>query len=909
MRYDVAAEEKNRRPLDAFFKPRTVVVIGASNTPGSVGHAIFWNLISNPFGGTVYAVNPKRHNVLGILAYPSVKALPEPIDLAMIVTPADTVPDVLDECIAVKVRGAIIISAGFSETGEAGRALEAQIREKARLGGIRIIGPNSLGLMNPQSGLNAAYAAQIAPKGSVGFISQSGALAAAVLDWSAEVNVGFSAFVSFGSMVDVGWSEVISYLGNDPNTRSIVVYMQSIGDARSFLSAAREVALSKPIIVLRAGETEKGAWIAEQTPYFSEPDQCSDEVISAAFRRSGVLRVYDMESLFSMAEVLGKQPRPRGPRLAILSNSAGPNILATDSLLKSGGELSTLSKHTMEELNALLPSYWNKDNPMDILADANDERYGESAEIVARDENTDGLLVILTPQVLSEPTKTAERLSTINFRGKPVLASWMGGAKVAEGDAILNEHNIPTLAYPDTAAKVFAAMWRYSYNIRGIYETPVLLPGNHVDPQQYKEAEEIIQTALTHQQPLLSEVASKRLLSSYGLPVIQTYTAHSEEEAVHLAEKLGYPVVLKLNYTPMSHTYSSSSAHMNLATPDAVRNAYRRLRETALEGLIPDDLQAITVRPMLLDEGYRIILGSMIDPQFGPVLFFGSGGPLGEVIRDRALALPPLNSTLARRLMEQTRCYNALCGRAGGRPADLAQLEQFLVRFSQLLVEQPWIREIDINPLLATHERLVILDARMLLHAPDTSPEQFPKLAIRPYPTEYTFPHTLKNGENLVLRAIRPEDEAMMVEFHQTLSDDTVYFRYMTRQNLDERIKHERLTRICFIDYDRQIGIVAEYTDPKTGAPRLLGVARLVRLFDESEAEFALVVSDPVQGQGLGEALLSTLIRIAKAEKLNRITGSILPDNRAMLQLCHKLGFTLEKPVGGEVIAVYSCTP
>jgi len=891
-----------RHSLDAFFAPRAVAVIGASDKPHSVGRSVLWNLISSPFGGTVYAINPRRVNVLGIQAYKSIGALPEMVDLAMVLTPAATVPGIIQECIDAGVKGAIIISAGFRETGEAGRELEDQIRQEIQPEKIRVIGPNSLGLMNPVSGLNAAFASRIARKGTVGFISQSGALGAAILDWSLRVKVGFSAFVSFGSMVDVSWADLLFYLREDPNTKSIVLYMQSVGDARSFLSAAREVALTKPIILLKAGQTERAARVAERTPYYSAADACSDEVLAAAFRRSGILRVDDIESLFSLADVLGKQPRPKGPRLTIVSNAAGPGILATDALVSGGGQLADLSETTMSSLNQMLPGYWNRANPIDILADASPERYAQAVEIAAQDENTDGLLVVLTPQVMTDATRTAERLAALeNYRGKPVLASWMGGADVAAGASILNSCNMPVFPYPDKAAQVFNAMWRYSYNLRGLYETPE--PDTEKGRRDRAAARRIIESALAGRQTRLSECASKKLLAASGLPVVETRVAYSEEGAVGIAESIGYPVVLTWDSPQLPRERGRGSVHLNLANEAAVRRAYRALQAGAPADEAPGAPKCVIVRAMVETGAYRIVLRSSIDPQFGPYLLFRPGGALGEVYRDRALGLPPLNSTLARRMLEQTRLHAALRGGGGLEPVDLGELEQYLVRFSHLVAEERWIRAIEINPLMATANQIITVDVRVTLHDPDTQVERLPQPAIRPYPREYVTYCTMKNGETVTLRPIRPEDESLMVRFHETLSKDTVYNRFLRLLALDQRVKHERLSRLCFIDYDRAMAIIAVHQVPETAEERILAVTRMVKLHGTSDADFAIIVSDAYHGLGLGTALLQHLARVARDEKVRRLLGVVLPDNRPMLRLCSRIGFTLHKPVGDDVIA------
>ncbi|MGI0489513.1 bifunctional acetate--CoA ligase family protein/GNAT family N-acetyltransferase [Pantanalinema rosaneae CENA516] len=899
-------------PLDAIFAPKTVAVIGATERVGSVGRTVLWNLISHPFGGTVFPVNPQRHSVLGIKAYPTIAAVPEPVDLAIVVTPAATVPGVIGECADVGVKSAIIISAGFKEIGTSGVELEHQILAQAQRGNMRIIGPNCLGVMSPLSGLNASFGNGMAKPGKIGFISQSGALCTAILDWSLRENVGFSAFVSIGSMLDVNWGDLIYYLGDDPQTQSIVIYMESIGDARSFLSAAREVALTKPIIVMKAGHTEAAAKAAAS---HTGTLAGSDAVLDAAFRRSGVLRVNNISYLFYMAEVLAKQPRPQGPRLTILTNAGGPGVIATDALSLEQGKLTELSPDTYEALNQLLPTHWSHNNPIDVLGDADPDRYAKALEIAAKDPNSDGLLVILTPQAMTDPTQTAEKLQPYTNLGKPILASWMGGADVAMGTQILNQASIPTFPYPDTAARLFNYMWRYSYNLRGIYETPVL-PANSdtLDPDR-AVVHQIIQTARAAGRTLLTEAESKHLLAAYGIPTVGTLIARTAAEAVDHAATIGYPVVLKLLSETITHKTDVGGVQLNLMDPDAVRRAFATIADNVQYWVekhaapsAPPAFLGVTVQPMVRTDGYELIIGSSLDPQFGPVLLFGSGGQLVEVYQDRALALPPLNTTLARRMMEQTRIYKALKGVRGRKPIDLAELEQLMVQFSQLVVEQRWIKEIDINPMLASPEQLIALDARVVLHDPDTQLEQLPQLAIRPYPTQYVVPWTLKDGTPVKIRPIRPEDEPLMVQFHQSLSEESIYLRYAHLVKLSHRITHERLTRICFIDYDRGIALVVDHQHPATRQHEILAVARLTKIQGTDEAEFAMLVSDRYQDQGIGSELLRRLLHIAREENTNsqkpirRIIADILSENRGMQRVCEKLGFQIHRVLGEDMV-------
>jgi acetyltransferase len=877
-------------PLDAIFSPNSVAVIGATEREGSVGRTILWNLITNSFGGTVFPVNLKRPSVLGIKAYPTILDVPDEVDLAVVVTPAPTVPGVIRDCVKKGVQGAIIISAGFKEIGEEGAELERQILAEARKGKMRIVGPNCLGVMSPVTGLNATFAADMARWGKVGFISQSGALCTAILDWSFRENVGFSVFVSIGSMLDVGWGDLIYYLGNDPRTESIVIYMETIGDARAFLTAAREVALTKPIIIIKPGRTEAAAKAAAS---HTGSLTGSDEVLRAAFRRVGVLRVESINDLFHMAEVLAKQPRPEGDRLTVVTNAGGPGVLATDALISSGGRLAGISDETMEALNNILPEHWSHNNPIDILGDASPERYAETLELTAKDPESDGLLVILTPQAMTDPTRTAEELK--HYRtglGKPLLASWMGGAEISAGESILNQSGIPTFEYPDTAARMFNYMWRYAYRLRGLYQTPQF-PVDEIEDHDPSVATTIIDQVRADGRTILTEYESKRILEIYGITTVETRLAATLEEAVSAADEIGYPVVVKLNSETITHKTDVGGVRLNLIDAGEVQAAYETMAATVAERASRDDFQGVTVQPMVdLSDAYELIVGSSPDPQFGPVLLFGTGGTMVEVYKDRELGLPPLTSTLARRMMERTKVYEALKGIRGRDPVDVDALERLLVRFSFLVVEQRWIKEIDINPLLASSERILALDARIVLHDPDTKESDLPRLAIRPYPMQYIEPWILEDGTFVNIRPIRPEDEPLMATFHEGLSEHSVYMRYFHALKLSQRVAHERLTRICFIDYDREMVLVAVKREPER---QIVGVGRLSKLYGSNEAEFAILIKDDYQGQGLGTELLRRLLQVAEDEQdIGYVIAYMLPENLGMRRIAEKLDFQLK---------------
>jgi acetyltransferase len=885
-------EYNARIGLDAIFNPKGVAVVGATERPNTVGRTIFYNLITNPFGGTVYPVNPGRDSVLGVKAYKSLSDCPGDIDLVVVVTPSQTVPGIVQEAVDKGAKGAIIISAGFKERGPEGIALEERVMAIAQ-DKMRIIGPNCLGVMNPIGGMNATFAAAMANPGNIGFLSQSGAMCTSVLDYSFEENLGFSAFVSVGSMLDVDWGDLIYYLGDDPRTEAIVIYMESVGNARSFLSAAREVALKKPIIVVKAGRTEAAAQAAAS---HTGSLTGSDDVLDAAFRRVGVLRVDEISDIFYTAEVLSKQPRPAGRRLSIITNAGGPGVLATDSLIRDGGELADISDETMTALNEILPEAWSHANPIDILGDATPETYAKSLEVASKDENADGMLIILTPQSMTDPTKTAEYLKPYANIGKPVIASWMGGEEIRAGEQVLAQAGIPNFPFPDTAVRLFNYMWKYSYSLRGLYQVPNA--AEDADGFDRETAQTIIETVRAQGRQILTETESKAVLAAYDIPTIPMAIAETSEQAVRAADEMGYPVVVKLNSETITHKTDVGGVRLNLQNAQDVEEAFMAIQRNVAEQYTPQDFNGVSVQPMIkLDEGYELILGSSLDPQFGPVLLFGTGGTLVEVYKDKALGLPPLTTTLARRMIDQTKIAEALKGIRGRAPVDTEFLEKIIVRFGQLAVENPLIAEMDINPMFVSDQYILALDARVVLHPPDTDLATIPQPAIRPYPNQYASTYALDDRE-LIIRPIKPEDEPMAVEFHQSLSEQTVKLRYMYNFPLQQRITHERLAALTFVDYDRQIALVA--VDESNVEPKMVAVARLKYLSGTKEVgEFTILVSDEYQGQGLGSHLLGRLLDIGKQEGVKRVFGRLMIQNNKSVEFLHNFGFTTF-PLAGE---------
>jgi acetyltransferase len=870
------------RSLDPLFQPRSVAVIGASGTPGSVGNILMRNLLDSPFGGVVFPINPKQPHVQGVHCYPNLAVVPEPIDLAVIATPATTVPALVGEAVAHQVKAAIVISAGFSELGVQGRALEDQIRVAAR-GRMRLLGPNCLGVLRPPSGLNASFAAGMALPGKVALLSQSGAICTSILDWANAKHIGFSAFVSLGAMADVDFADLLDYFGDDANTQSIILYMESIGDVRKFLSAARNVARAKTVIVIKAGRTEAAAKAAAS---HTGALAGSDAVFDAAFRRAGVLRVNTIGELFSMSEILALQPRPAGPALAIVTNAGGPGVMATDALVADGGQLAELSPATHCALDAVLPPFWSHANPIDILGDATPDRYRQVVEACVRDPNVQGILVLLTPQAMTNPTETAQQLAALGHaHGKPVLASWMGGTAVRPGRDVLSAGGIPTFDSPEAAVRAFLYMVQYRRNQELLYERPEALPEDSApDGERVRRVLAAVRAA---RRTLLTEVEAKDVLDAYGIPVTPTIACHTEDEAIAAARRLGYPVVLKLLSKTITHKSDVGGVQLNLGDEAAVRAAFRTIA-AKIKQQSAGAFEGVTVQPMVRDNGFELIVGSSIDQQFGPMILIGAGGVLVEILRDTALALPPLTRTLARRLIERTRIYEALRGVRGQRAVQLERLETLLVNFSQLVADFLEIREIDVNPLLAGPEGIIALDARIVLSPADLPVEHRPRLAIRPYPNQYVAPWRLRDGTEVIVRPIRAEDEELIVKHFSTFSEHTIRMRFFS---MIKRLTHESLIRLCHLDYDREMALVA--VQHSNGELRILGVSRYYLDPETGAAEFAVAVGDPWQGQGLGTHLMRRLIDVARQNGIKRLVGQVLRENTGMLRLVRTLGFTI----------------
>ncbi len=875
--------------LERMFNPKVVALIGATDKEGSVGLALLKNLLKNNGDREIYPVNPNRESVLGIKCYPSIKDVPEHVDLAVIATPAKTVPKIVEECGEAGVEGVVIVSAGFRETGEEGRKLEEEIKRIKERYGLRVLGPNCLGFIRPPIGLNSTFLLKDPEPGQIAFISQSGALGSAILDWAVSAHIGFSMFISLGSMVDIDFGDLIDFLGQDPYTRSILIYMESVGNAKKFMSAARGFARNKPIIVLKPGKHQTGARAAlSHTGSMAG----SFEVYRAAFRRVGVVRVDEIEDLFNCASVLDSRNLPAGPRLAVITNAGGPGVIAADAIAENGGVLAQLSETTIETLNSVLPPYWSRGNPVDVLGDADINRYLIALKTCLADPNVDGVIIIYTPQGAARPLELAEEVVEIvreSMRAKPVLTVWMGGDEVQEARQLFHKNDIPTYDTPEDAVKTYIYMYKYKRNLELLYETPVDLPIDPAPPKNFLKI--LIRRILSEGRVVLTPDESDKFLDAYGIPRPKGELATNLSEALSIASKIGYPVALKIVSPDIIHKTDIGGVIIDINSDSELRAAYLKLIDTVKSKAPDAKIKGVYVQQMIKSSNYELILGSKKDPDFGTAIMFGTGGIATEVFRDFSIGLPPLNQVLARRLMEETKIYNSLVhGMRGKPPADIKKLEEIIVRFSNLIVDFPEIKEADINPLSVTDDSIYAIDFRIILDPEGVdSPEPYRHLVITPYPTKYVTLWRLKDGREVLLRPIRPEDEPLEYELIKGLSEETSRFRFF---QVIREVTHEMLVRFCNIDYDREMAIIAEYN--KDGKKRNVGVGRLIIEPDRKRGEFAVLVADDFQGKGLGTKLTDMLIEIALEKGLHSIYGIVLPENTKMIGLCKKLGFDIK---------------
>lgn len=871
--------------LNKLFNPKTIAVIGASNKPEHPGYAIMKNLIYDGFDGRVYPVNPNTENIFGSKSFKSVSDIPETIDLAMIAIPAASVPETLVACGQKKIPSVIIISSGFKEVGPEGQSLFHQIGEIAKQYDITILGPNCLGYIRPAKSLNASFANSMAHPGGIAFISQSGALGTAVLDWSIKQKVGFSYFVSIGETLNVGFHDLIDYFGNDPETTSILLYMESLQDAHKFLSAARAYARTKPIIVLKAGKSLEGARAARS---HTGSLAGNNEIFNAAFARAGMLRVETIGQLFDCAELLSTKYRPMGNKLAIVTNAGGPGVIATDCLIEKGGQLSTLSKTTVESLDSFLPANWSRGNPIDILGDADAIRYKKTIETVIQDPEVDAILVLLTPQAMTHPLGVAkEIISVAEHNQKTILASFLGEGQVAEAKNLLTSSNISTYETPEKAVKSFLNLYTYTKNLELLYQTPATTP--HAFTPKTAEARSIIETALKEERFVLNELEAKQVLSHYDIPIPKSVLAGNKDEAGRVAKELGFPVAMKVVSPHILHKLDVGGIKLNLDSEDAAKIAYDQIM-TDVKNHMPDaDIKGVLIEPMT-GRKYELFIGCKKDSIFGPAIVFGMGGIAVEVFNDITVGLPPLNMALALHMIQRTKIYKLLSGFRGVPAVDIAAIQFLLYKFSYLIIDFPEIKEVDINPFGVDENGGMVLDAKIILEETAlTNPvKPYSHLVIAPYPSKYIKTIHLKSGKEIILRPIRPEDEPMEAEMFTHFSKETQRFRFFTAL---KDITHQLLIRYTQIDYDREIAIIAEEHD---NGKHMTGVARFIG-DPYGAAEFAIVVADPWQHLGLGNQLMDYILEIAKERGVKKLYAYVLPDNAKMLSMMQKRGFVLTR--------------
>ncbi|MCL4559694.1 MAG: bifunctional acetate--CoA ligase family protein/GNAT family N-acetyltransferase [Chloroflexi bacterium] len=875
--------------LDCLLKPQRIALIGITTNPNSVGGKVLINLISGGFRGVVYPVNPDHEAVMGIHCFPGVSSLPKVPDVAVICNAAELVPGVVRECGEAGIKGLIILSAGFKETGAEGKALEAQIKaEASRFKDMRILGPNCLGIIVPNSRLNISFAPGMPRPGNIAFISQSGALCTSILDWANEGKIGFSYFVSVGNALDIDFGDLIDYFGEDEQTHSIILYVESISNARKFMAAARSFARNKPILVYKAGRFLESA---EAAASHTGAMASEDAVYDAAFKRIGLARVYDIGEIFNCAELIGRNKTPQGPNLGIVTNAGGPGVMATDALIAAKGKLAPLSEQTLARLNEQLPPIWSHRNPVDVIGDARPKRIAKAAETVLQDPSVDALLVILTPQAMTNPTGTAREIGELaQGTPKPILAAWLGGESMREGMRLLYDAGVAAYQTPEQAVRAFMTLVSYARNLEDLYETPKDIPVEFTLDREKLRGE--FNQVLLSGEKVLSEQVSKTVLAAHGIPATQLIPAKTPEQAVLAAGQIGYPVVVKIWSPDISHKTDAGGVALNLINAEMVQEAFTRVIENACAKFPRARVEGVTVQPMLnASDAVEMILGIKQDPVFGDVILVGAGGIYTELYNDRALGFPPLNEHLARRMLESLKIWPLLNGYRGKPALNVDKLVETMIRLSYLAADYPEILELDVNPLLVTPNAVVALDARIVVDGESAGKPHQPygHLALHPYPEEYVRKVTLSDGAEVTLRPIKPEDEPLWLEMLGSCSQESLYsrFRYAFHWN-----SHDVATRYCYVDYDREIAIVIEHLEGEKRS--LLGVGRLIADPDHETVEFAVLIIDAWQQRELGSIVTDYCLEIAKKWKINRLVAQTTTDNHRMVAVFRKRGFKIE---------------
>jgi acetyltransferase len=873
------------RNLDAIFRPRSVALVGASNRPGSVGAVTAANLRAGGFAGPILPVNPKYAEVRGMPTFQDIASLPSVPDLAVICTPPATVPGLIAELGRRGTKGAVVITAGFRELGsEAGRALEQAMLDAARPHLLRIVGPNCLGVISTRAGLNASFAPGQARSGGIAFVAQSGAMLTTVLDWANARGLGFSHLVSLGDMADVDFGDMLDYLANDPATTAVMLYIEAITDARKFLSAARAAARLKPVVAIKAGRHGPAAQAASS---HTGALAGRDEVYDAAFRRAGILRVYDLEEVFDAVETLARAPRFARDDLVIVTNGGGAGVLACDALIDAGGRLTQLTPETLTRLAGVLPQTWSKANPVDIIGDASPQRYADALEIILAAPETNAALVLNCPTAVASSTEAARSVVRVAVASKrPVLTNWLGATSANEARGLFAEAGLPSYDTPTQAVRGFMHVVRYAQGQKIIREVPRSLPSQFRADEE--GARKIVAEALAGGRSWLDPAEVVSLLSCYGIPAPGCAFAATPKEAAAAAEKLGGAVALKIVSPEITHKSDIGGVALDLQDEGAVQRAAEAMQARLRQTVPAAHLDGFLVQEMIRKPGaYELIAGMAVDRQFGPFLLFGQGGTAVELIADKAIALPPLNSVLAQDLIARTRIARQFAGVRGRPPIANEALVQTLVRLSHLVCDLDEVAEIDLNPLLVDHEGVIAVDARIRIAPLAGGLKRGSRLSIRPYPEELESSVTLQGIGEAVLRPIRPEDAPALEKFITDLSPEDARLRFFTPLRSAEPAMLARLTQI---DYEREMAFVLE-TERRPGD--FLAVARLAADPDNLRAEFAVVVRSDLHHRGLGRFLMGRLVEYAKSRGIGELRAEILSENTAMLMLCRGLGFAV----------------
>ncbi len=868
--------------LERLLKPKSVALIGASDKEGSLGRLVMRNLLEGGFQGPIWPVNPKYRTVHDRDAYPDIASLPATPDLAAICTPAPTLPGLIAELGEHGVKAAVVLSAGTNVEDEEGKTIEQRMLEAARPHGVRILGPNCIGLLLPNIGLNASFAHTYSLPGRLALISQSGALCTTLIDWTKSRGIGFSHFISLGNSADVDFGDLLNYLSGDSKTSGILLYVESIKEARKFMSAARATARNKPVIVIKAGRVKEGARAAAS---HTGALAGSDDIFDSAIRRAGMLRVYSIEDLFAAAETLARARPIAGNRLVILTNGGGPGVLATDALVSRGGRLAELAEETVEALNACLPPTWSKDNPVDIIGDGGAERYANALGALIPDPHYDAILVMLVPSAVVDNEEVARTVTEqIRHIRKPVLTCWMGEEAVHKARKHFENEGVPSYETPDAAVNAFLQMYEYQDNQNTLFETPPSVPEEF--RWNYDDAAAVITAALEDEREILSEAEAKQVLQAYGVPVVETRVVKDVDEAVATAEAVGFPVALKILSHDISHKSDVGGVLLDIESAEILRYSAEGML-SRIERMQPGArVEGFTVQKMIHWPGaYELIVGAVTDPIFGPAILFGRGGSSVEVINDKAVALPPLNMALARQLIARTDIYRILRGYRDKSAVDLEAICLTLMKVAQIVIDHPQVVELDINPLFSHPRGVLALDARIRVAA--TGAKGAERLAIQPYPKNEEESITLNDGQEILLRPIKPEDEPAHHDFLGRLTAQDRYYRFFRAVT---SMSHTSLARFTQIDYDREMAFIAVGTNDE-GQRETLGVARAVSDADNVEAEFAIIVRSDRHGRGLGQALMSKLINYCRRRGTRRLVGQTLRENDSMRRLAERFGF------------------